>query len=630
VTCPPYTIQAGNACIFPCSMQPCAACTTGFVQCVGNPDGSHICASNLAFEPDSGDCPEAGCSTSGASCYSNATGNFDCFRVISSRICTTTEALTTTTTREPTTTTTTALPCQAAAECVDFVPGSEAACWLCYQGSCLPAEFGSLGDCLDCEACDGNLTCVPDPRQNVDPCGVDGICCHGICLEGRECCVTTGCGECRTCSAGICVPLCPGCLECDSAAGQCVPNDALCGGCFECDGLTAQCLPNNANCTATGECRDAFCLEGSCLYVPNNANCDDGNDCTAGVCSINGICSHSTLPDGTSCLDGKGHCVAGTCACACVSGGECYAQGAPNPENGCQTCNLAFGWVPILCNPFIPCQDLTGCDNGCRYVPADEGAPCDVIQANPCQVATGTCTNGSCVASFEDLPDGAACALCGADPVCGTCQCQEGACVPVGGDSTNGQACGLFPSSCGADPACGVCQCLSGACVAVETGNSDGDNCGLLIDICTDQICQSGACVTEPVNNGAFCGTQPLDTCRVSVCRDGRCTETYVGPDGATCTSPEARSCETGSCHGDTEECDFFGPRTCPNSGICRLVLCNPETNACDIFIPHESGTQPCDSFEECCPDQVCAPDCCSVFCTESHCYDPDNVPVCP
>jgi hypothetical protein len=86
--CPAYTIWSESAgeCVYPCDLNPCAACTSGFVQCVGNADGSHICATNLSFSANSGTCPETGCGA-GFTCYSGGGGSYACFDVLSSENC---------------------------------------------------------------------------------------------------------------------------------------------------------------------------------------------------------------------------------------------------------------------------------------------------------------------------------------------------------------------------------------------------------------------------------------------------------------------------------------------------------------------------------------------------------------
>ena len=92
--CPPYKIRSAGVCVFPCDEDPCAACTSGFWQCMGNADGSHICATNFAFKLRE-NCPVNGCDA-GFTCYSGShradsefgdESEFDCYDIITSEDC---------------------------------------------------------------------------------------------------------------------------------------------------------------------------------------------------------------------------------------------------------------------------------------------------------------------------------------------------------------------------------------------------------------------------------------------------------------------------------------------------------------------------------------------------------------
>jgi hypothetical protein len=79
--CPPYTIKSGSECVFPCAGDPCGPCNTdsGFVQCVGNPDGTHICATNLTSNSTQ-NCDVNGC-PAGFTCYAGGGANYTCFEI---------------------------------------------------------------------------------------------------------------------------------------------------------------------------------------------------------------------------------------------------------------------------------------------------------------------------------------------------------------------------------------------------------------------------------------------------------------------------------------------------------------------------------------------------------------------
>jgi hypothetical protein len=84
--CPPYQIRSAGACVFPCTIAgTCASCTSGFVQCVGNADGTHVCATNLSFS-STPNCPVNGC-PDGFTCYSGGANSYTCFEILSSQNC---------------------------------------------------------------------------------------------------------------------------------------------------------------------------------------------------------------------------------------------------------------------------------------------------------------------------------------------------------------------------------------------------------------------------------------------------------------------------------------------------------------------------------------------------------------
>ena len=87
--CPAYTIRSATGeCVFPCDAAPCASCPSAstFVQCVGNADGTHVCATNLSYEFRYETCLTGGCSD-GYTCYSGGGGSYTCFRILSSQTC---------------------------------------------------------------------------------------------------------------------------------------------------------------------------------------------------------------------------------------------------------------------------------------------------------------------------------------------------------------------------------------------------------------------------------------------------------------------------------------------------------------------------------------------------------------
>ncbi|MBK8170429.1 MAG: hypothetical protein IPK60_08800 [Sandaracinaceae bacterium] len=92
-----------------------------------------------------------------------------------------------------------------------------------------------------------------------------------------------------------------------------------------------------ASCTSSTECDDAnmcngteVCTANVCVAGPT-LSCDDSNSCTDDFCNPSSGCSHETLPDLTTCDDGRActltdRCSSGVCggrARRCLSGCIC-------------------------------------------------------------------------------------------------------------------------------------------------------------------------------------------------------------------------------------------------------------------------------------------------------------------
>jgi hypothetical protein len=168
-------------------------------------------------------------------------------------------------------------------------------------------------------------------------CG-DSVCSPGeTYLNCRQDCPPTCPGNC---------PWCSGCV--DPNSGMCVGAGLTCGGGKTCNSVTHQCVAcsNNGECDDGNSCTNGLCVNAgqSSAYcttsdAPVNTVCDsDSNSCTADVCDGAGSCVHPNEPVGTTC--GGGVCSGtGSCCAGCSIGGTCYANGASNPANNCQSCN---------------------------------------------------------------------------------------------------------------------------------------------------------------------------------------------------------------------------------------------------------------------------------------------------
>src|SRR5207248_5707111 len=128
--------------------------------------------------------------------------------------------------------------------------------------------------------------------------------CTGGTNDGRPCC------RADDCPGGAC------------GADDCARNRDDVPGCCRCD------------CTTT---------------TPRCGDCDDGNPCTADACGPDG-CTHSAVPDGTSCgagdaCHGGARCEAATCTAgavvSCGDGDTCTLD-ACDPARGCQHERIGF------------------------------------------------------------------------------------------------------------------------------------------------------------------------------------------------------------------------------------------------------------------------------------------------
>ncbi|MDI7269440.1 MAG: hypothetical protein QME96_15745, partial [Myxococcota bacterium] len=334
---------------------------------------------------------------------------------------------------------------RAAAE--DLPPGIAQA-YFAEEDCCLNHD-----ECQDGNFCNGRERCdcwgvcqPPDPTFNIcydaDPCTSD------FCDEALDMCPRTpvfgpGCG-------------CMTAADCDDW-NACTAD--VCDAAWLCQNTLISC--DDGDICTTDSCNTAT----GCVNTPipgcctGDAYCNDSNPCTTDVCDVvTGNCSNTLLPVGTSCSDGlwcngqeacnaTGACMAGVPPCGllceacnetfdncdvspgyCRIGGACYASGATNPANQCQSCQPAMSqtsWTPkpagTPCNDDLFCTltdtcnatgtcvgagarcPVTGCVTGCNEAGdvctfAAAGTSCtDGLWCNGSELcnATGTCLAGT-------------------------------------------------------------------------------------------------------------------------------------------------------------------------------------------------------------------------------------------
>lgn len=521
------------------------------------------------------------------------------------------------------------------AGCLDFDPCTG-------PGTCNPATGQCAFPPIDCDdedpctadRCQGG-TCVYDPVV----CDDGNLCTDDFCEDGVGCTSTP-----KNCDDGN---LCNGSEICSPMTGDCVPNPLIIVlPCIDndvctdnvCDPPTGACSYPPRNCDDGNACTidscdsalgcvheekicDFACLGDECdpatggcgPILEAGTSCDDGDECTQDDTCFYGICSGTPCSVTETCCPGQGCvdlsmdsnncgacgnvcdnsvCFQGACFDGCVIGAAAYLNGARNPANNCQLCDVSFSrtdWKP-----------LSLLDN-----PGNPGAY--VCHLGDC--FNGFCLNGAC-SSFSGVSTG-----------CPSSTCATSSCHPVS------QQCVITPQNEG-----GACTppLVSEACKSSTSGT-----------------CQSGQCVALPDNEGGSCdpGSIPAGAnpaCYSSnsgVCDSaGNCIPQRR--TGASCESPIFAPCEVGTCK---EVNGNFGCWfTSSNEPVCSSPndycgadgTCNTETNECVYPGPFEAdlicgntigGARP----ELCCPGQVCA---CpptlwgSIWCANYYCWWPEEL----
>ncbi|MEZ4269838.1 MAG: hypothetical protein R3F39_26055 [Myxococcota bacterium] len=398
-----------------------------------------------------------------------------------------------------------ACPCDADADCAEFVGASYDFCQgplRCIEGACAP-------DASKAVVCEGGgagcLTEVCEPST--------GLCAAVARADGTACASEVPCTASGACAKGVCVTGAAGCDD----GNPCTADS--CAGAAGCEHTPIGGACDDGNpCTASDSCADGACVGG-----PAPA-CDDLEPCTVDTCEPSaGGCVFTPRPDGAPCqgadlcLEG-GTCQGGYCGggapVECAASGPCV-QALCKPDLGCTTKSLADGApcddgdpctqagqcaggacdvLPVPCKDGNPCT-VDACDSqagGCVHTPTADGATCD--PPNPCMTG-GSCTGGEC--------GGGTAVVCPPLP-CRVSACDEatGACKP-GAPLPDGTPCDA--GLCSAGATCSAGTCSGGAGPACD----DADACTL--DTCDPK---SGACTYAP---------KPCPEPAGDACRDASC-----------------------------------------------------------------------------------------------------------
>ncbi len=294
-------------------------------------------------------------------------------------------------------------PCQ---RCVSAVSktswtgdeGEGASCFI--DGECWPSGAGKPNEpCLRCRPNLSTTTWQPaDPNANI-------ACNDGLACTKNDRCNGAQCsGEAYTCDDGLsCTDnVCVGDGTCNYVTrnGTCLIN----GTCYN-DGARE----SNATCSVC----DADTIQTRWTRAPAGTTCDDGNICTSNdACSGDSFTCAGTpfsCDDRLACTADA--CLAnGTCsntlqAGFCLIEGQCYANGAANPENPCLVCNAAVpgGWSLAPAGTSCDDGELCTSNDTCTFGACVGTAySCDGIG---CCVGDGTCTNEAPPGAVEDCSD---------------------------------------------------------------------------------------------------------------------------------------------------------------------------------------------------------------------------------
>lgn len=129
------------------------------------------------------------------------------------------------------------------------------------------------------------------------------------------------------------------------------------------------CVDDGERCDADGDgCTRDVCESGVCVEGPLRG-CDDGDSCTIDQCESTGPMTFE--------------CTNEASARSCTIDGSCYADGTPNPDNGCEVCDVTASesdWSMSTAS----CDDEDMCTTNDRCVAgACQGeAPTDAYEDN--------------------------------------------------------------------------------------------------------------------------------------------------------------------------------------------------------------------------------------------------------
>ncbi len=388
---------------------------------------------------------------------------------------------------------------------------------------------------------------------------------------------------------------------------------------------------SSANCDDGDECTDDSCNgngTGSNVINYNPAteccdsstgaitNIDDGNECTIDVCNPDGSVSHPFAPPTTSCgdptntacdnpdtCDGNGNCLpefepSGT-ACGNPADTECDD---PDTCDGSGSCLPNFELVNTPCGDpgNTQCDDPDSCSgNGvCRENNEPNGFTCD--DALFCNV-NEACQNGVCTGgSARNCADALACTTDTCNEIADQCDhtLDPGFCLITGSCFGEGAI----------EPANDCMDCNTSISTSAWSPRSAGNTCNDGIFCTIDDACDgAGNCLADDRPDGTTCANDG-NLCTADVCLTGACSHPFENP-GFSCGSATGTDCNNpDSCDGAgncLDNFELFGV-DCgdPSETQCDLAdICDGSGSCTDNPI---SGGTPCDDGDPLTAEDAC------------------------
>ncbi len=423
----------------------------------------------------------------------------------------------------------------------------------CKSGDCVEcvedAHCDDLNDCTEDHCLTETSTCTHAPLSGTcddgNACTTIDTCVDGGCIGGEPVVCDPPPGQCYD-SPGECDPADGACVFTPSAPGStcddenvctvndgCLDGDCVGGSPLDCDDHEActddgcdplsgcthtdnddPCSDGNL-CTVNDVCSGGACAPGAPL------DCNDGNPCTADACDPATGCTHTQVPDGTTCMFAggmSGSCSQGTCV-GCTDAADCD-DGNPCTTEACtnQMCTYA--------NNTNTCNDGNACTYG------------DACSAGRCSGTAITCTSNACVtrtcngtaSCAQTFHNGASCADDGNACTTDTCNASGTCTHPT---RANGASCGGNPAN----------RCCGGSCVNLSTNRSHCGGCGTACDpgFACESIATTNSCSNHNANVSGRCRCNGAN----AQCPRGQLCRT-VSPYTNRCTPASVSNCASG------------------------------------------------------------------------------------